>query len=253
MSSPDMKTTPPQPPAPAQTLGEVCCATCGYSLCSLSANSVCPECGTPVQRTLLFSLQFDPLWVRRLQIGIALLIPAAFVLLCQCVALVLFGDYEDRLGLLPWQIAHRAGIPIVNLTNLSHPGIPSVAALTLPLIALAGMGMLVLSTPTPPWERVALRSARGARRGLMLIGTISMIGAALLVTLPFLGSEPPIQSAALLGVLACDMLLLVGFWVAVHLLRVRSRAAGLNWQAATFSAALRTLLYLPAGLAVIWI
>jgi hypothetical protein len=249
----DMKTTPPQPPEPAQSLGEVCCATCEYSLRSLSPSSVCPECGTPVERTLLFALQFDPVWVRRLQIGVAFLIPAAFVLLCECVALVLFGDYDGRRGLLPWQIAHRAGIPVVNIRNLSHPGIPSVAAITLPLLALAGIGMLVLSTPPPPWERVAQRSARGARCALMLIGTISMIGAALLVTLPFLASEPPIQSAALLGVLACDALLLVGFWLAVDVLRVRSRAAGLNWQAATFSAALRALLYLPAGLAVIWI
>jgi hypothetical protein len=186
-------------------------------------------------------------------LGAALLIPAAWVLLYQCVALTIFGNDKEYRGLAPWEIAHRAGIPVVNLYDLSRPGIPPAASLTLPLLALAGIGMLVMSTPTPPWEPDGLRSARGIRRTLALTGTISIVGVVLLVSLPLLGAAPPIQSAALLGVLACDALLVGGFWIAALLLRVRARAAGLNWQAATFSAALRALLYLPATLAVAWI
>ncbi|MHC4415206.1 MAG: hypothetical protein ACYS0G_07980 [Planctomycetota bacterium] len=44
----------PDPPRRARDLagGEVICSRCGYDLRGLSAAGTCPECGTPVERSL---------------------------------------------------------------------------------------------------------------------------------------------------------------------------------------------------------
>jgi hypothetical protein len=60
------------PPAPREEVPfDLTCALCGYNLRGLRAIGDCPECGAPVERSLLPNLisNADPRWLRRILLG----------------------------------------------------------------------------------------------------------------------------------------------------------------------------------------
>jgi len=70
---------PQPPPAPVVSpvlplTTDLACARCGYNLRGLRADHLCPECGTPIERSLAGNLlRFaDPAWVDKLRLGVAL-------------------------------------------------------------------------------------------------------------------------------------------------------------------------------------
>ena len=75
----------PAPIAAGDITIDLPCARCGYNLRGLRADHLCPECGTPIERSLIGNLlRFaDPEWLAKLRLGIALrlwnLLVAAFL------------------------------------------------------------------------------------------------------------------------------------------------------------------------------
>lgn len=76
-------------------VGDVQCRRCGYSVRGLPADGVCPECATPVGRSLLGDLlKFaEPAWVRKVASGMSLILWGILVgILFNCIAGA-FGRY----------------------------------------------------------------------------------------------------------------------------------------------------------------
>src|SRR5690554_3779929 len=55
----------------ATTVETLLCVTCGYDLRALAPDRACPECGTPVERSMRSDLLIDaePRWLRKLILG----------------------------------------------------------------------------------------------------------------------------------------------------------------------------------------
>ncbi len=72
----DQPQPPPVPEAvPVQPLAtDLPCARCGYNLRGLRTDHLCPECGTPIERSLQGNLLHfaDPGWLDTLRLGVAL-------------------------------------------------------------------------------------------------------------------------------------------------------------------------------------
>jgi len=102
--------TPPPPPmaTPRQPLDrDVACARCGYNLRGLLPDHFCPECGTPIERSLQGNvLRFaDPEWLEKLRFGIALklwmlLIAVVLGVAGEVARAVGFGAIQVVLGLI---------------------------------------------------------------------------------------------------------------------------------------------------------
>lgn len=72
---PEATPPPSAQPAPAEILQEDrACARCGYNLRGLRSDGLCPECATPIARSLQGNLlRFaDPAWLDKLRFGVAL-------------------------------------------------------------------------------------------------------------------------------------------------------------------------------------
>jgi len=99
------------------------CARCGYNLRTLTADALCPECATPVVRSLQGQLlQFaDPRWLSTLRIGTALLLGHVVVRITASVltATTMFGS--QWLGYLIWLAGDVLGVVAVFLLTTTEP------------------------------------------------------------------------------------------------------------------------------------
>src|SRR5262245_1427978 len=68
--------------------GDKLCVRCGYALRGLSVTGICPECGTPVDRSLRGDLleYCDPHYARRLLLGARLIIASVYSFVIMLIA-----------------------------------------------------------------------------------------------------------------------------------------------------------------------
>lgn len=132
------------------------CITCGYNLRTLPVASVCPECATPVLRSLRpDDLRFaDPRYLRRVRRGVALLLTAALgVLATVLLAQVLMPVMAVKLSFAPGRSLGWAVVALASLGTL----------ITLFVFWCIGVFLVTAQDPYPrakPESRVAAYLAR---------------------------------------------------------------------------------------------
>lgn len=104
------------------------CIPCGYNLRGLALDGVCPECGTPVRQSLLRDdLRLaDPVWLRKIQRGLLLLMLAigavvgtvlAFMLVARLLITVTADVIGDALVLMMMVLIYLAA-PVIGVCGL---------------------------------------------------------------------------------------------------------------------------------------
>jgi len=198
----DQPQPPPVPEAlPVQPLTtDIACARCGYNLRGLRAGHLCPECGTPIERSLIGNLlRFaDPVWLDKLRLGVALKL---WMLL---VALVVGAGGA---------VAAAFGLFVIQ------------AALSLVAGVLGLWALWLITTPEP--NIATTEDPMSLRRLLRVCAVIGFFGGQ---AQAFTGATPGIAPGALPGILVLvtiGVMMLVGlvamFGEFVYLRRFASR------------------------------
>ena len=158
------------------------CIRCGYNLRELSPDGRCPECGTPIHRSIHGDLlsAADPAWLTRVSRGFTLIKAASVTLASIALFLVLALTFRA-----PW-------IPAIVLRVVLRLGVSVSVILVL-------LGIFALTTPDPrvslTEQPVALRRiVRGAAIAGLLFALLRY-GLKLLVTAGG-GVDPLVRSVA---------------------------------------------------------
>ena len=161
------------------------CIRCGYNLRELSPDGRCPECGTPIHRSIHGDLlsAADPAWLTRVSRGFTLIKAASVTLASIALFLVLALTFRA-----PW-------IPEIVL-RVVETGLRLGVSVSVILVLL---GIFALTTPDPrvslTEQPVALRRiVRGPALAGFLIGLL-LYGLKLLVTAGG-GVDPLVRSVA---------------------------------------------------------
>lgn len=164
------KLKPPRPPKPSLIEHDVHCVECGYNLRGLLRRTVCPECQTPIKRSLAGPLlrHAGSGWLTRIHRGLLLLhrasIIAAIAILALPVIDIFSQVYRNRSGpalsyegiplvLAAWSIASCAGLwlatsptPRAEQRFCLQSTLERVALLAIPLNTLAWIALGMLAT-----------------------------------------------------------------------------------------------------------
>jgi hypothetical protein len=141
------------------------CIRCGYSLRGLNSSGVCPECGTPVERSLRGDLlaYSDPLYVQKLFNGTRTIM-ASLLLLIVCVVAVAFSATAGvgplavlaGLGMLASTIAFLVGWWMLTTpdagqlsTNKGERPRQIVRSTLLVIVATALLSFVIRAIPAP--------------------------------------------------------------------------------------------------------
>ncbi len=221
---------PAAPPLPAaRSLDEALCVSCSYRLAGLDAAGLCPECGTPVARSLMGNhLKFaSPQYLRALHTGVLMIIVSfAGQLLLSVVSLV---------GVIGIAVATgTAGIGTPAITVFTF-----VSALLGMVVGLIGLyGWWLFSTPDPGFLG---RDDGGQARRLVRVSVVLL---AAMSVIQVFGATPAL--AARPGVMIASMLFgLIGLgvtalWYFSAILYIRWLAP----RAGNFAVVERTRLYI---------
>lgn len=229
------------------------CRMCGYALAGLGADGNCPECLTPVARSLRGNMleYADPHYLKRLRLG---------------VAIVFFGTIADIL----WFVS----LPVLfNLTTGTNPAISiATASFGTLFIDFAGaiitlVGWWMLTAPDPSLQDIAADiRARRALRALLIFIAFGSITSIIVYSVPVLAKSPfaavagtlqfnsnTVWSQGLLTALALRVLLLLAkvarFFVSIIYLRaIAERIPSLRLR--TFSGRLLWLVPLLATVGI---
>ncbi|MFG0251970.1 MAG: hypothetical protein ACF8NJ_03755 [Phycisphaerales bacterium JB038] len=179
----------PQPPAGTMRLEreDVFCRQCGYNLRGLTPEGKCPECGTPIERSLRGNLLVysSPEYLTKLHQGVFLILAA---IVAQIILTVLAIVLMAAVGL---QGASTAGVQLV----LNGLGIAVSVA--------SWYGWWLFSSPDPAF--VGLERGNAARR---VVRVAVMLIAAL--TIAQTGMSYAVNSGTAVSTLSLALLTLVG-------------------------------------------
>lgn len=148
-----MNESVPQPVVadPPETIdSNTLCVSCAYNLRGLTVDHNCPECGTPINRSLRGNLlEFcDPKWVSRLATGAGLTLAA-----CWCLA--------------------AAIVLLIVLVSIGGAETPVWLALHLVTTSLFVLGAWLLTSPDP---RDHMQDAPGRAKRLARVGLCVVLG-----------------------------------------------------------------------------
>jgi hypothetical protein len=185
----------PPPPGDARvvTRADVTCVACGYRLEGLDERGWCPECGTPVERSLDFLEKSDPAHVARLRRG-AILILA---------------------GILGYAIAITLTIVWIVFVVFTGAGRPAGAAGPFSWLAnlvwiapmlVGALGWWWLSSPDPDPARRNIGDSprqftRGALAAIVALTLIGLVASAWLPTSPGASPLAPLAVTLVAGIL----------------------------------------------------
>jgi hypothetical protein len=159
--------------SPTEVQGHVACPGCGYDLRGLPLAGRCPECGTPVSVGLQrVRLEFSsPEWVRRLLLGVRLIILG-----------LITGIGVPFVVMLLWGVTFAE--VLFRHTTISPQGLLT-ALVSAPLmlgVLILVVAMWLLGTPDPRLSR----ARRWTASRVMRMGTVATaIGLAISVTMTF--------------------------------------------------------------------
>jgi hypothetical protein len=141
------------------------CFACGYNLRGLSSEGSCPECAAPVSKSVqgeTLAAAADPRWLRRLRIGIVLLLLAPLVSLAGALPGV-----RGRQLLIIAGLCSPETYRLLLVEELFQPG---RLALLLPAGSVLTASAVWLLTARWPWVRHDPRTTRLGLRGLAILG-----------------------------------------------------------------------------------
>jgi hypothetical protein len=102
---------------------DLSCVECGYNLRTLEWGSRCPECATPILRSLRLNwlLVADPKWLRKIAGGLRQLVRmTGFALACVIAAIVLF---PFAMLISPWPFLPPIVVGVLSLVAFCYMGI----------------------------------------------------------------------------------------------------------------------------------
>ncbi len=220
---------PPEPltaePAPDQAItdADVFCRRCGYPLTGLDAHGRCPECGTPVERSLAGDLlrYSDPSYIALLHRGVT-------VILAALVMYVL--------------IAVGAMVAVATLGSMGRPGAADFVEIMLEVlitgVSLVNLcGWWLLSAPDPALvgrdntasARRVVRVAVVVRAGLAAMGAgVQATWTAAVVT-PIVSAVSPLEIGAWVVMFVASMIYLRKLATRLPNRQVDGQARTLMW------------------------
>ncbi len=113
---------------PGQVLeNDVKCTRCGYNLRGLSVDKLCPECGTPIERSTHGNfLRFaDPAWLDKLRLGTVVMVWNLLIILVLGVGAVLLtlAGLPETVVILLGLLANSLGLWAMFLVTTPEPAI----------------------------------------------------------------------------------------------------------------------------------
>jgi hypothetical protein len=217
----------PQLDADGRLLDDLACRRCGYSLRGLARGGLCPECSTPVGRSIHGDLlEFsDPDWVTRVaRGGSALTASIVLIILAPLAATAL---------------AHNFGARVVGL------------ALAVPrIVQIAGFWLATEPDPALIHREPLISARRLARYGSMVAAALTITAylggartpAGLVKLLPTAAGSPAARMAAELCVAALSLVAIVALLRYARSLAMRLPDEQLSRQCAAASVALAIIL-----------
>lgn len=175
--------------------GGALCVSCGYDLAGLSPHGECPECGTPIARSLKGDLlAFAPAEY------LATLHRGATIVVVTILVMVVFAVLSFGVGMYFAFSSPSGTAPAL------VEGVLSLGGLALGVLLLYGWWLL--STPMPMHESTRMDTARRWVRGLLIAS--AALTAAQFVTGLTLGVSSPTGPGGSAGMGAVGILVVVG-------------------------------------------
>jgi hypothetical protein len=185
---------------------EICCDVCGYPRIGLPQGSLCPECGgeppvlakPPRPRALPMTLG-NQTWVRRIALGLLLLIVSWFMAL-DVILLMPIGRYSAPAVNVP--TPKIAAVAMIERSIGGHPGALGVSG----MLAVLGsaLGIWILTEPRTDTAAADADWVRGALRWTTALAVGAVLGLMLAWNSVYSGS-PQMRAGTLAALLGCEL------------------------------------------------